>query len=256
MSAGRVFSGVGVALVTLFTEDGAVDVAATAQHAVRVTEAGVAAVLVAGSTGEAPTLDAAERTALITAVKAAVGDATPVIAGTGAPWTARAVRFTEHARDAGADAVLVLSPHRVTDPRPYYEMVAGAAGEVPVLAYHYPTMSAPGIPVSTLGDLPVVGTKDSSGDADRLLATTSSYEGDVYVGSSALLLQAGGLGCPGAILAAANLEPELCVAALNGDGEAQRRLADAHAAVKSDFPHGVKSAMARRYGTSTVGRMG
>ena len=78
-----VFTGVGVALVTLFDEDGEIDVAATAAHAARLVEAGLQAVLVSGSTGEAPTLSAEERVLLLEGVRDAVPDDIPVLAAIG-----------------------------------------------------------------------------------------------------------------------------------------------------------------------------
>ena len=249
------FTGVGVALATFFDDTGAVNDKATAEHAARLVELGVRAVVVAGSTGEAAALTDDERDSLLAAVRAAVGDV-PVIAGTGAAWAGQAVRQTEHARDGGADAVLCLSPPRVADPSAYYRSVAEAAGDMPVLAYHFPTMSAPGIPVDLLPDLPVAGCKDSSGDADRLLRTRASYDGWLYVGSAALCSTAGPLGCTGAILAVANAEPELAIAAFGGDADAQLRLLPAHLESGRSWPHGLKDLIAARFDTPTNSRMG
>ena len=140
------FTGVGVALATLFDADLAVDVDATRDHAVRLVEAGMQAVIVAGSTGEASALDREERRALITAVKEAV--TVPVIAGSGAPSSRQAVTLSLDALAAGADALLVLSPPGVADPLPYYPSVRAAVPDTPLLGYHYPT-SAPRASPST-----------------------------------------------------------------------------------------------------------
>jgi 4-hydroxy-tetrahydrodipicolinate synthase len=250
------FAGVGVALVTLFDDRGEIDPGGTADLAARLVEEGVQAVVVAGTTGEAPALSSGERVELIAAVRRRVEGEAPVIAGTGAASARQAVTLTRQARDAGADAFLVLSPPRSDDPREYYREVRGAAGDRPVLAYHFPRVSAPGIPVELLSELAVDGVKDSSGDPDRLLATVESYAGAVYVGSSALLVQAGAMGCAGAILALANAEPTLCVAAFGGDGDAQRDLAVAHLRSKGRPPWALKEMVSDRYGTSPVARMG
>jgi 4-hydroxy-tetrahydrodipicolinate synthase len=249
------FTGVGVALVTLFDADGRLDARATAHLAAALVDLGVHAVVVAGSTGEAAALDEEERSELLGAVRAAVR-AVPVIAGTGAPSARQAARQTQRAVDGGADAVLVLSPPGTADPRDYYEHVAKHAGGAPLLAYHFPRVSAPGIPVEALAGLPVDGCKDSSGNPDRLLRTLTTWDRPVYTGSSALLSLAGPLGCAGAILALANAEPELCAAAFAGDSGAQRRLASAHFAAQAAFPSGIKALTARRFGTSTTRRMG
>ncbi|HZD67497.1 MAG TPA: dihydrodipicolinate synthase family protein, partial [Actinomycetes bacterium] len=202
------------------------------------------------------TLADAERTELLTEVRQAVPSGTPVLAGTGAPSRRQAAMLTRAAIEQGADGLLVLSPPSASDLRGYYETVAGAAGEAPVLAYHYPKVSPPGIPVELLSQLPVQGLKDSSGDPDRLLAELTSYHGWLYVGSSAVLSQAGPLGCSGAILALANVEPEKCIAAFAGDADAQLALAKAHLAARWDFPRGLKALVADRFGTSRVARLG
>ena len=75
-----------------------------------------------------------------------------MVAGTGAPSARQASVLTRDARDAGADAVLALCPPRNNDPRPYYDAVAEAAGDLPSLAYHFPQTSPPGIPVDALPD--------------------------------------------------------------------------------------------------------
>jgi 4-hydroxy-tetrahydrodipicolinate synthase len=250
------FRGVGVALATLFDDAGEVDAKATAGHAATLVDLGVRAVVVAGSTGEAPTLTPEERIALLTEVRRAVPSGIPVLAGTGAPSRRQAVALTRSAVDQGADALLVLSPPGSSDLRGYYGAVAEAAGGLPVLAYHYPKSSQPGIPVELLPELPIQGAKDSSGDPERLLAELATFDGWLYVGASSILTMAGALGCIGAILAVANVEPERARAAFAGNADAQQALFASHAAARRDFPHGLKGLMAERFGTSTTARLG
>ncbi|MEX1288408.1 MAG: dihydrodipicolinate synthase family protein [Acidimicrobiia bacterium] len=249
------FTGVGVALTTLFGERLAVDTAATAEHAARLVDLGLTAVIVAGTTGEAAALDPDERMDLVSAVRAAVPDEVPVVAGTGAASAHGAAALTQQAVAAGADAVLALSPPRSSDLRAYYTAVGHAAGDVPVLAYHFPAVSAPGIPVGALDHLPIAGCKDSSGDPNRLLDELTGTGVPIYVGNSALLALAGPLGAAGAILAAANVAPELCLAAFGGDASAQRELAPIHAATRLPLPEGTKLEMARRWGTPITARI-
>jgi 4-hydroxy-tetrahydrodipicolinate synthase len=257
-----VFRGVAVALVTLFDDALAVDVAATTDHAVRLVELGIDAVVVAGSTGEAAALTGDERAQLVRSIRDAVPSATPVIAGTGAADAGTAAVFTQQAADAGADAALVLSPPLAADPRPYYDRIANGTGDLPLLAYHYPAVSQPGIPVEHLADLPVAGLKDSTGDVERLLQELQAWDRPTYSGSSALVSTAAHLGCPGVILALANAEPEACLRAWNGgkgDGDEQRALTAAHLAQRAHggFPHGIKHLTAAQFpGTSTTARMG
>lgn len=249
------FTGVAVALVTLFDEALRVDVAATSSLAAQLVDCGVRAVVVCGSTGEAASLEPDERRALVAGVRAAVPSPVPVIAGTGAPSARQAMALTLDARDAGADAALVLSPLATSDPRRYYDTVAGAVGDFPLLAYHFPAVSPPGLAVDVLADLPVVGLKDSSGDADRLLAEIAAFGRPVYPGASSLTAVAKGAGCPGVILALANAAPEACVEAFEG-GAVDGGFLEAHTAAKGPFPHTIKALTAARFGTPVAARMG
>ena len=250
------FTGVGVALATLFDDDGEVDAKATAGLAATLVDLGVRGVVVAGSTGEASALTAGERVALLTETRRAVPPGVPVIAGTGGASARQAAALTRDAREAGADAVLALCPPRNNDPRPYYDAVAEAAGGLPALAYHFPQTAPPGIPVEALPDLPIQGMKDSSGDPERLLSELEVFDRPLYVGAAMLVLMAGSLGIAGAILAVANADPEHAIAAFAGDPAAQRALLAAHRRVKARFPFGLKDAIADRFGTSRATRLG
>lgn len=249
------FTGVGVALVTLFDDRGELDAPATAGLAAQLVDLGMRAVVVAGTTGEAAALEADERIALLEAVRRLVPSSVPVIAGTGAPSARQAAALTRDAVEHGADAVLTLSPPGVTDPRAYYDVVAKSAAGSPLLAYHFPKVAPPGIAVRFIGGLPIVGIKDSSGDAERLLHELDQYDGSIYTGSSALLSFGGPLGCAGAILSLANAEPERCAQAFAGDVAAQRALLQPHLAAHESFPRGLKEMVAARFGTSTACRV-
>jgi 4-hydroxy-tetrahydrodipicolinate synthase len=251
-----VFTGVGVALISLFDSAGNLLVDETAAHAVRLVELGVRTVVVAGTTGESAALTAGERVALVQRTRQAIGDRVPLLAGSGAASTRQSVELTTQALEAGADGVLVLSPPNTADAVPYYTAVAKAAAGAPVLAYHYPAVSPPGLAVQSLDELPIDGLKDSSGDPERLLEELSFWGGNLYAGSSAILALAGPMGCAGAILALANVEPERCIAAFAGDTTAQRQLAPAHLAARRSFPRGIKQLTARRFGTPVHSRMG
>jgi 4-hydroxy-tetrahydrodipicolinate synthase len=249
-----VFTGVAVALVTFFDEHGHVDTAATARHAEHLAGRGMRAIVVAGSTGEASHLSMKERLQLLDCVRKAVGTDVPVILGTGNLSAGVSVpNLTRRAAEHGASAALTLSPHS-GDIREFYGEVVAAAGAMPVLAYHYPAVSPPGIPVEDLRALKVAGIKDSSGDCERLLDTLAQYRGPFYTGSSSIVAWAGMLGATGAILAVANLEPELCVDAFAGSVPAQKDLLAAHKIHSAYGIKGIKEELARRYGTSTVCR--
>src|SRR5690606_19922274 len=163
MSTEPLWRGVAAALITLFDDEGAVDLVATATHARRLVDHGVRALLVAGTTGEADALTDAERRALVAAVRDAVPSEIPVLAGAGGSWTGQAVDRVRAVVDAGADALLVPPPRRCGDLLGFYSAVAAAAADKPVLAYHFPGVVGGEVPVEVHGELPVAGLKDSTG---------------------------------------------------------------------------------------------
>jgi 4-hydroxy-tetrahydrodipicolinate synthase len=249
------FSGVGVALVTLFDSGGEADPVSTGKLAAGLAGRGMAAILVNGTTGEAGTLTGAERAALIEAVRAAVPDPVPVIAGTGAPSLRQAAALTRAAVAAGADAVLTWCPPRCADLAGYFAAIGEAAAGRPVIGYHNPFIACADLPVDSLAGLPVSGVKDSSGSPDRLLEELARYPGSTYAGSAGYLALAGPMGAAGALLALANLAPEACLRAWAGDAAAQRDLAPQHLAVRAGGPAQLKRMLARADGTSPVSRI-
>lgn len=251
------FTGVGVALLSFFDGEGALDVPATVAHARRVVEAGVRAVLVAGTTGEAETLEDAEREELIAATRDALPADVTVIAGASGPWARGAAARALAARKAGANTVLVSPARAGVDTVSLFAAVAEAVGDPDrVIGYHNPgPLGVPGIEVDALPKLAIGAVKDSSADPARLLHELSTWDGRVYVGSGAILALAGPVGAAGALLAFANVQPETCVAAFGGDAVAQRSLAGLVVAVRGSGLRALKDATAARYGTSTVRRL-
>ncbi len=254
MTTRPVFTGVAVASVTFFDERGHVDAAATANHAAHLVGKGVRAVVVAGSTGEASHLSTKERLQLLDAVVAAVPPEVPVILGTGNLAAGVSVpHLTRRAGEHGAAAALTLSPHN-GDIREFYGQVVDAAGAMPVIAYHWPKVSPPGIAIEDLKATKVAALKDSTGDPERLLEELAHFHRPIYTGSAAIVTYAAQLGCAGAILAAANLEPERCADAYAGDIQAQKDLLWVHKMLSVGGIKAVKEELARRYGTSTACR--
>jgi 4-hydroxy-tetrahydrodipicolinate synthase len=250
-----IWTGPAVAVVTLFDGEGRLLAAETGAHAARLVAAGMKAVVVAGSTGEAAALSDAERVNLVTAIKEAC-PGVPVVCGSTGEWYGQAVTRTQAVIKAGADAVLVAPPRLGGDIAEYYRRVADAAAGVPVLAYHYPGVAGGPVPLDLLAGLPVQGTKDSSGEARRLAAELDlEWDGAVYTGAAALAGYASWLGATGAILAVANLVPEKCQAAWEGDATAQREVIRTEAAYKA-AAGGLKAALAKAAGTSPFRRFG
>lgn len=249
-----VFTGVGAAVVTFFDEHGHVDNAATASHARHLVDRGVRAIVVAGSTGEASHLSMKERLVLFDAVQAEIGDEVPIVLGTGMLAAGVSVAgLTKRAAQHGAAAALVLSPHH-GDIAQFYAEVVASAGTMPVVAYHHPGVSPHGIPIEVLKTLKVSGLKDSSGSPERLLEELAHFHKPIYIGNAAMLAYAGMLGAAGAILAVANLEPELCADAFAGNVTAQRDLLCYHKLYAHQGVKGLKEELARRFHTSTAQR--
>lgn len=180
----------------------------------------------------------------------------PALGGTGAVTGPRAADLTVRALDAGADGALVLSPPQAPDLRRSHEAVAKAVAGGRLMTYHFPFASTPGIPVEVPPELPVTALKDSSANPERLLHEAPVFDGDIYVGSSAMLSMGAAIGVAGAILALANVEPDRCAAACDGDGTEQRAHADLHRAAGADFRYGIKRLEAERFGFSATARVG
>jgi 4-hydroxy-tetrahydrodipicolinate synthase len=249
------WTGPSVALVTMFDDHGAVLVEETASHAARLAAAGMRAILVAGSTGEAAALSDTERTDLVAAVRQAC-PGVPVVAGATGDWWAQASARAEAVVKAGADAVLVAPPRLGGALDEYFSRVAEAAGGAPVLAYHYPGVAGGEVPIDALAALPLAGVKDSTGVPARLAEEIDlDWPGAVYTGSAALIGYAAWLGATGAIVAVANLLPEEVMAAWNGDAAAQRAVIRAERRYRP-VKGGLKLAMAARHGTPAGRRLG
>src|SRR5688500_18282861 len=136
-------SGVITAMATPFTEDRALDLEGVRRLARYLVENGSHGLVVAGTTGESPTLSDEEKIDLLGAVLAEVGDEATVIAGTGSNDTRHAVALTAQACDAGAHAVLVVTPYynkpNEAGLKAHFAQVARAAGETPVVLYNIPS---------------------------------------------------------------------------------------------------------------------
>ena len=221
-----------VALVTPMRADGAVDHEALAKAVDRVIEAGSAAIVSVGTTGESATLDVDEHTDVIRRTIDVAAGRVPIIAGTGANSTAEAIHLTEAAKAAGADAALLVTPYYNKPPQEglyrHFKAVAEAV-DIPQILYNVPGRTAvdmlPGT-VERLADVPnIIGIKEAKGDLDRVrelvalgLPDFALYSGDDATARDSILL-----GFDGDISVTANVAPEgmarMCAAALAGDAE-------------------------------------
>jgi 4-hydroxy-tetrahydrodipicolinate synthase len=188
--AGR-FGSVVTAMVTPFREDHTVDYDGAQELASHLLENGSDAIVVAGSTGESPTLTYKEKAELFRVVGEAIRGRGQLICGTGTYSTAETLELTQAAEDAGADGLLVVTPYYNKPPQrgliAHFERVAQAT-DLPVIAYNIPSRTATRIEHDTLLDLAktpnIVAVKDSTGDfqgISRLIAEAPP-EFEVYSG--------------------------------------------------------------------------
>jgi 4-hydroxy-tetrahydrodipicolinate synthase len=160
-------------MVTPFREDGSVDFAAFQDLARFLVDHGSDGLVVAGTTGESPTLSDAERRDLVRAAVEAVGGGATVVAGTGTNDTAHSVRLTEAAHEAGADAFLVVTPYYNKPPQrgivAHFETVARASDR-PVVVYNIPSRVVVNIEPETMSRLAEIDNVTAVKQANRDLA--------------------------------------------------------------------------------------
>jgi 4-hydroxy-tetrahydrodipicolinate synthase len=163
--------GVITAMVTPFAEDRSVDETAARKLARHLMDNGSHGLVLAGTTGESPTLDDEEKLALLRAVRDEVGSDVLVICGTGSNDTRHSERLSAAAADNGADAVLAVTPYynkpNFSGIKAHYEAVARAAG-IPVVLYNIPSRVVVNIPAEQLAELAeienVVAVKQANDD--------------------------------------------------------------------------------------------
>jgi 4-hydroxy-tetrahydrodipicolinate synthase len=206
------------ALPTPFDDAGGLDVAAFEGLCHRQVEHGATALVVSGTTGEAPTLTRAEYNTLVRAAVAIARGQIPVIAGAGSNATSRAIELARDAEAAGADAILSVVPYynKPTQAGMYahFRTIAESTG-LPMILYDVPSRTVCGLAdetVARLAELPqVIGLRDASSDVTRpvrlraLVPHVRLLTGD---DATALAFFAnGGHGC---ISVTSNVAPGLC----------------------------------------------
>ena len=225
----RIFTGVCTALVTPFL-DGNVNYPMAEQLLQRQIEAGVSAVVLAGTTGESPTLTDEEKRTLFKRSKAFAGDACTVIAGTGSNSTVHAVELSKAAEDAGADALLVVSPYyNKATPEglvAHYLAIAESVS-IPIIVYNVPGRTGVDIPVAVyrqLAEIPnIAGVKEAATDITKVARIRSVCPPDftVWSGNDDQTVPVMALGGQGVISVLSNICPvetlAMTHAALDGD---------------------------------------
>jgi 4-hydroxy-tetrahydrodipicolinate synthase len=212
------FKGSITALLTPF-RDGRVDEPAFQAFVEWQIDQGIHGVVPVGTTGESPTLTHDEHKRVVELCVEAVGGRVPVIAGTGSNSTDEAIELTIHAKSAGADAALVVTPYYNKPTQEglfsHYSAIAGAV-DIPVVIYNIPGRSVVDMTVETMARLAkianIVGVKDATNDLARPVMTrlavgTGFCQLSGEDATVAAFLGQGGDGC---ISVTANVAPGLC----------------------------------------------
>jgi 4-hydroxy-tetrahydrodipicolinate synthase len=219
------------AMATPFDESGAVDHDAARRLAAYLLEHGSHGLVIAGSTGECPTLTDAEEIELLKAVRAEVGDEVLIVCGTGTNDTRHSCELTKMAADAGADASLVVVPYynkpNPTGIRAHFETVAAAVPELPMVMYNIPARVVINAAPELLGEL---------GQVDNIVAVKQANDEElgpiegltVLAGNDNTFLRVLEFGGGGGITVASHIVGdrmrEMWDAAQNGDLEKARQI--------------------------------
>ncbi len=212
-------AGYAPAIPTPFNSDGGIDDRALRMFCEHQIAEGASALVICGTTGEAPTLSPTEQVAVIrVAVETAAGRV-PVIAGAGSNSTAHAIELTRDAEAAGADAILSVVPYynkpTQTGLHAHFNAVADATG-LPIILYDVPSRTVVGLADETIARLAerpsFIGLKDATGDLNRLFRLRSLLRPDFKLlsGDDATAPAFVALGGHGCISVISNLAPGLC----------------------------------------------
>lgn len=209
------FQGVCTALVTPFL-DGVVNYPMMEQLLRRQLDAGIKAVVISGTTGEAPTLSDEEKLELFHRAKSFVGNECLILAGTGCNSTARTTELSFAAQEEGVDGLLIVSPYynkATAEGLIAHYLTVAHSVHIPVILYNVPSRTGMDIPVSVyrrLAPIPnVVGVKEAGTDLTKITRTCGTC-GDFYVwtGNDDFIVPAMSLGAQGVISVVSNVLPE------------------------------------------------
>jgi 4-hydroxy-tetrahydrodipicolinate synthase len=223
------------AMVTPFGPDGALDLDVARRLARHLVDHGSDGLVLAGTTGEGPTVSDRERVALVEAVVDEVGARATVIAGTGTYDTRHSAHLTRDAAAAGADGFLVVTPYYSKPPAEgifrHFDAIAVAAGGRPVIAYNIPQRVVINMPpelLIRLADIAnVVAVKQATTDLDQARAIVEDGRLALYAGNDDLLVAFGAIGGVGGICVASHVAGEEMLEIVKAceAGEIERALA-------------------------------
>lgn len=231
MKSNLKLNGVYTALVTPFTEYNTVDYASLERLIETQIESGIDGLVPCGTTGESPTLSHEEHDRVIAqTIKYSAGRVS-VIAGTGSNATSEAIRLSQHAQDAGADAVLLVNPYYNKPTQKglflHFKAIADSLS-IPCILYNIKGRTGVNLSTETLGELEaacsnIIAVKEASGDLSQMKDVIDEKREDFYVlsGDDNLSLELIKMGGNGVVSVASNLFPkqmkEMIHAALSGN---------------------------------------
>ena len=231
-----VFTGAATAIITPMNERG-IDYDTFGRLIDWQIEEGIDAIVVAGTTGEGPTLDDAEHKAVLKYAVERIAGRVPMIAGTGSNDTAYSVELTKFACDIGADAMLMVTPYynKATQAGLVKCFEAAAdASDKPIILYNVPSRTGCNIAPETcriLSQHPMIcGIKEASGNLSQVAKIASLVDEDfaIYSGNDDQIVPIMSLGGKGVISVLSNLMPkvtsEICHSYLRGENDKSRRL--------------------------------
>ena len=210
-----IFTGAATALATPFKEDG-IDFSAFGTLVEHQLDAGIDALVVAGTTGEAATLEDSERFALTEWAAEIIRGRVPLIVGVGSNSTKRSVCYAKRAREFGADALLAVTPYynkgTCEGIRRHFLAIADATS-LPVILYNVPSRTGVNLSVedyAVLSEHPnIVAIKEASGNISQIaeLAALVGDELDIYSGNDDQIVPVLSLGGKGVISVLSNIMP-------------------------------------------------
>jgi 4-hydroxy-tetrahydrodipicolinate synthase len=226
-----------VALITPMSESGEVDLDSLGRLIDLHADAGTAAIVAVGTTGESATLDEREHCETIAHFVRLADGRLPIIAGTGANATSEAIRLTRCAKEAGADAALLVTPYYNKPTQQgliRHHTVIAEAVAIPQILYNVPGRTACDMLPETVVELSrvpnIVGVKEATGDITRVAPLREGCGPDfaIYSGDDATCRQLMLAGADGVISVTSNVAPRLmarmCSAALAGRADEAERL--------------------------------
>ena len=232
----RLFYGSATAIVTPFKK-GAVDFDALEKLIDFQISQGTDAIVVLGTTGEAPTVYEKERQEIISVARDKINRRVPLIVGTGSNATSVAVRYSRLAKELGADACLAVTPYynKATDRGLFlhYEAIAKEIS-IPIIAYNVPSRTGMTIPIEAYGELSkikeITAIKEASGNLSYTCELIEKHGSrfNIYTGCDELTLSTLSMGGQGVISVVSNLVPNqmhrLCYEARQGNIEEARKI--------------------------------